>query len=355
MPTPTPSPRATLADVARAAGVSKATVSKTLNGRDDVATTTRERVLAAVAEIGYRPTTHPVPPGTARALAVVFDIPASPYIMNVLQGVLSSTTDADMDLLVRLAPDLAARTQRTAAHAWVAAQRDAGVAGIIGLTLSEPDALLDAAAEAGVPFVMVDPIDTRHRRMVSVGSSNWAGARAAATHLISLGHRRIAWIGGPESSAAARDRFHGYRAALDSAGIELERDLVRSDQFDVAAGSRHARDLLTRPDRPSAIMAADDEIAVGVLATAHELGIDVPSALSVIGFDDTPQAAWTTPPLTSVHQHLEGMGRMAVQTALTMASGVRPASRHVELATTLTLRATTGPGPHHVESAAAHR
>lgn len=337
--------RATLDDVATAAGVSKATVSKTLNGRADVAAPTRERVLAAVAALGYRSTTA-VGIGAARqALAVVFDIPASPYVLNVLQGVLASATDGRLDLLTRLAPDLTARTRRAVAREWVAEQRACGVVGIIGLTLSEPDALIDAAADAELPFVMVDPVDTLHERMVSVGSSNWAGARTAADHLIALGHRRIAWIGGPEASSAARDRFYGYQAALDAAGIEVDPGLVRADQFDVAYGARHARDLLVLPDPPTAIMAADDELAVGVLAAARELGVRVPESLSVTGFDDTPQAAWTTPPLTTVHQHLEGMGRMAVQTAVAMAGGRRPASRHVELATSLTVRETTAAVP----------
>jgi LacI family transcriptional regulator len=179
--------------------------------------------------------------------------------------------------------------------------------------------------------------------MITVGSSNWAGARSATDHLITLGHRRIAWIGGPDASTAARDRFHGYRAALDSAGIDLDPTLVRSGRFDVGAGARHARDLLTTPRPPTAVMAADDELAVGVLATAHELGLPVPQQLSVVGFDDTPQAAWTTPPLTTVRQDLDGMGRLAVQTVLALSSGEHPPSRHIELATTLSVRGTTGP------------
>lgn len=338
--------RATLTDVAAASGVSKSTVSKALNGRDDVSAETRERVLAAVTELGYRPTTAPGPTSARRALAVVFDIPASPYILGVLQGVLASATDGHVDLLTRLAPERASRTQRSVAREWIADQRAVGVVGIIGLTLSEPDGLIHAASDASLPFVIVDPVDTRHRRMVSVGSSNWAGARTATEHLIGLGHRRIAWIGGPEASSAARDRLYGYEAALDAAGLEIDPTLIRSGQFDVALGARRARELLTSTNPPTAIMAADDEIAVGVLATAHALGIRVPDELSVMGFDDTPQAAWTTPPLTTVHQHLEGMGRMAVETVLAMAEGRHPTSRHVELATSLTVRASTGAAPH---------
>ncbi|MER7243232.1 substrate-binding domain-containing protein [Kribbella sp. NPDC000426] len=337
--------RATLTDVGAAAGVSKATVSKALNGRSDVAAETRERVLAAVTALNYRPTTAPDPTTERRALAVVFDIPASPYILNVLQGVLATATDGRLDLLTRLAPDLEVRTQRTVAREWIAEQRACGAVGIVGLTLSEPDALIDAAADAGLAFVMVDPVDTNHQRMVSVGSSNWAGARAAADHLIALGHRRIGWIGGPEVSHAARDRFYGFSAALDAAGLTLDPALVRAERFDVAAGARLAREILSAPNPPTAILAADDELAVGVLATAHDLGIRVPEDLSVTGFDDTPQAAWTTPPLTTVHQHLDGMGRMAVHTVIAMSSGTPPASRHVELATSLTLRGSTTAAP----------
>jgi LacI family transcriptional regulator len=262
-------------------------------------------------------------------------------MVNVLQGILVATTNAQTNLIVRLAPDRTSRTAKSAARAWVAEQRESGAVGIIGLTLAQPDALLLAAQERGLPFVMVDPVDTQDSRVVSIGSTNWAGGRSATEHLLQLGHRRIAWIGGPSVSAAARERFHGYRAALDSAGIELERSLVRSDWFSVETGFQHAGELLAQPQPPTAVVAGDDEIAVGVLGAAHERGVSVPEQLSVVGFDDTPQAKWTTPQLTSVHQPLIGMGRMAVETVLAMAEGAQPASRHIQLATTLTVRGST--------------
>ncbi len=184
----------------------------------------------------------------------MFDLPASPYILNVLQGALIAATEGHLDLLPRLAPDLKARTHRTVAREWIAAQHASGAIGIVGLTLSEPDALIDAAAAAGLPFVMVDPVDTTNERMISVGSSNWAGARAATDHLIALGHRRIGWIGGPEASTAARDRFYGFSTALDAAGLALDPALVRHGTFDVATGSRLAQELLAAPTPPTAIM-----------------------------------------------------------------------------------------------------
>lgn len=336
--------RATLTDVATTVGVSRATVSKALNGRGDISAETRERVLAAVAELGYRPSTAPAEASHRRALAVVFDLPASPYILGVLQGVLTAASEARLDLLTRLPPAKPSRAQRAVAREWIAEQRESGVMGIIGLTLSQPNGLIDAASNAGLPVVIVDPVDTQHQRMVSVGSSNWAGARTATELLIALGHRRIAWIGGPEASDAARDRVYGYQAALDAAGIAVDPSLIRSGQFAIATGAQYARELLTAEQPPTAIMAADDEIAVGVLMSAHQLGIRVPQELSVTGFDDTPQAAWTTPPLTTVHQDLEGMGAMAVRTILAMADGNQPSS-HVELATSLTVRDSTGPTP----------
>lgn len=335
--------RATLADVASRSGVSKSTVSKALNGRDDISAATHARVMAAVSELGYRSTTAPSVTRPRQAIAVVFDIPASPYILGVLQGSITATSNSRIDLLARLAPDLTVRRDKATARGWVAQQKSAGIDGIIGLTLSRASALIDAANSSGVPFVMVDPIDSDDSGMVSVGSSNWAGGRTATEHLIELGHKRIAWIGGPQASSAARDRLYGYQAALDAAGLGVDPALISAGQFAVDSGAQQARALLSSAHPPTAIMGANDEIAVGVLATAHALGIRVPEELSITGFDDTPQAAWTTPSLTTVHQNLEGMGAIAVQTVLKMTEGGQPSSRHVELATSLTLRESTAP------------
>lgn len=337
--------RVTLVDVARAAGVTKGTVSKALNDRSDVAADTRARILAAVEQLGYRPPRAQWEPPRTRTLAAVFEALDSPYITNVLQGVLAAATAADTNLLVRLPPDRTVRATRAAARAWVAAQQQAGVVGIVGLTLGEPMAVLQAAKEVGMPFVMVDPVDIHDPTVVTIGSTNWAGGRTATEHLLGLGHRRIGWIGGPEASAAARERFHGYTAALDSAGLRLDRGIVRGGPFSVETGVTFGEELLRLPDPPTAVVCGDDEIAVGVLAAARELAVPVPERLSVVGFDDTPQALWTTPGLTSVHQPLTGMGRMAVETVLAMADGVQPASRQVQLVTTLTVRDSTAPAP----------
>ncbi|MBO3751236.1 substrate-binding domain-containing protein [Streptosporangiaceae bacterium NEAU-GS5] len=339
------SERATLADVARLAGVSPTTASKVLNGRSDVGARTRELVLGVMAEIGYKPTTARHELTRDPTLVTVLDIVESRYAGTVLQGILVAATSARAELLLRLPPREPISTSRTAARTWVGEQKASGVVGIIALAVAVPDSLFLAAEDLDVPIVSIDPIDTTESRLVSIGSTNWAGGRSATEHVIRLGHRRIAWVGGPLGSAPSLERFHGYQAALDSAAITPDRGLVRHEAFSVEAGLRHGHDLLALGERPTAIVAGNDEIAVGVLAAAKELGISVPGELSVTGFDDTPQTQWTTPQLTSVRQPLVGMGRMAVETVLGMADGVQPASRHLQLATTLSVRDSTGPVP----------
>lgn len=335
--------RATLADVARLAGVSPATASKVLNGRGDVSASTRDLVLGVIAEVGYRPTTARQDRLRERTLVTVLDIVESRYAGTVLQGILAAATAAQAELLLRLPPDDWTGTNRTAARAWVAELRTYGIVGIVALAVAMPDSVLLAAEDAELPVVAIDPIDTTDARVVSIGSTNWAGGRSATDHVIRLGHQRIAWIGGPLGSTPSAERFHGYQAALHSSGITSDPALIRHDTFSVEAGQRHGHELLTVARPPTAIVAGNDEIAVGVLVAANELGIAVPGELSVTGFDDTPQAQWTTPRLTSVGQPLVGMGRMAVETVLGMADGVQPASQHLQLATTLNVRDSTGP------------
>ncbi|MCD0443119.1 LacI family transcriptional regulator [Glycomyces sp. A-F 0318] len=335
--------RVTLADVALRAGVSSATVSKVLNGRSDVSARTRERVLGVVAETGYKSTTprHE----RTRALVVVLDFMASPYAGTVLQEILAAATRTATELILRLPPSPQVGASPEAARDWVAQQQASGAVGVIELAVAVPDAVHAAASDRDLPVVTIDPIGTAGDRFVSIGSTNWAGGRSATEHLLRLDHRRIAWIGGPRNSAPSAERFHGYQAALDAAGLAAEPALVLHDAFSVEAGFRHGRDLLSLEAPPTAVVAGNDEIAIGVLAAAKELGVDVPGRLSVTGFDDTPQTEWTTPGLTSVRQPLTGMGRMAVETVLAMAKGVQPASRHLQLTTSLTVRDSTGPAP----------
>src|SRR4051794_39593462 len=187
-----PAERVTIDTVAGRAGVSRATVSKALNGRQDIAPGTRDRVIKVAQELGYRPTTARWEPSRRRSLVAVVDVLESPYMVNVLQGILVAATSAQTNLLVSLAPDRDAGVASSTSRDWVADQKDAGVVGIIGVTLAQPDAVMLAAEDYRLPFVMIDPVDTQDTRVVSIGSTNWAGGRSATEHLLRLGHRRIA-------------------------------------------------------------------------------------------------------------------------------------------------------------------
>lgn len=337
--------RVTLQEVARLAGVSPATASKVLNARTDVSAVTRDRVLAVMADIGYRPTTARRDPGRPDVVIAVFEGLESLYTATVLRGMVAATAAAGVDLMLRYEPDAIHAPDAAAGRAWVETQQASGAGGIIAITTTVPEPVVLAAEEMGVPLVAIDPVDTLDSQIVSVGATNWAGGRSATDHVIGLGHRRIGWIGGPAKSAPSIERFHGYQAALDGARLPLDPALVRGEDFSAETGRRFGGELLDMADPPTAIVASNDEIAVGVLTAARERGVPVPDRLSVVGFDDTPQTLWTTPRLTSVRQPLLGMGRMAVETVLTLASGRPLASRHVQLATVLMVRESTGPAP----------
>jgi len=338
-----------LNDIARLVGCSPGSVSKALNGRPGVSQATRDKVLEVAARLGYlSPTMRNAAGTTARngkTIGIVCNIRASPYFVGIFRGVVDAAAEAGIDLLTRTAPVKVHPNQLETAKQWIREQRALGLLGIIGITLDNADELVAQAAKAELPFVMIDPLSTMTVPAVSISSSNWAGARVATEHLIMGGHRRIGWIGGRSTSPASRDRYFGYQAALQNAGIELDDGIVRFEDYGVEEGIRQGNHLLALPTPPTAIMCGNDEIAVGVLRAAQQRGVVIPEQLSVIGFDSTPQAEWTTPRLTSVRQQLDEMGRMAVQVVIQLAGGGRPPSRHIELATTLVLRDSAGPAP----------
>jgi LacI family transcriptional regulator len=190
---------------------------------------------------------------------------------------------------------------------------------------------------------VLDPLHLPHSDINSVGSTNFAGGFAATQHLLGLGHRRIAYLGGPAMAAANQARVHGYRAAMEARKAPVPGPYVRSGDFTYQAGVAGAAALLDLTDPPTAVFAGNDEIALGVIETARTRGLRIPEHLSVVGFDDTLLARMAAPPLTTVRQPLREMGGVALRTALRLADGERLDSHHVELATELVVRASTAP------------
>jgi LacI family transcriptional regulator len=318
-----------------------------LNHRPDVAEATRRRVEAALQEHGYQPTTGPRPAGADHVVSVVFDTLENTYSTQVLRGVLAAAQEMDVGIVVdELCPVDGARDADPGARltqAWIraAARRRFGV---LTVTTALRPGQVATFARTGLPLVAIDP-PSADDSVISVASTNFTGGVQAASHLVELGHRRIALAGGPECSVTARERDHGYRSALETAGIVPDEALMLQGEYTYDAGVAMGLELLGRDDPPTAIFAASDLTALGVLEAARQAGLHVPRDLSVVGFDDTPVVLWSAPPLTTVAQNMTGLGRVALRTLVQLADGQSPVSHRIELATSLVRRQSTGPPP----------
>jgi DNA-binding LacI/PurR family transcriptional regulator len=320
----------TISEIADAAGVSVPTVSKVVNGRADVAPATRARVEKLLVERGYKRRSRSNE-GPAELLDVVFNELESPWAMEIVKGVEEVAREHGLGVVLsaREGPGALGRSWVDA----VAARRSAG------LILVVSDLSGDAASRLharGIPFVIVDPAGEPAPDVPSVGATNWNGGVSATRHLLELGHRRIGMIGGPPGILCSRARVDGYRAALETAGLAFDPQLVRWGDFHVESGYEHGHALLALAKRPTAIFAGSDLQAFGVYEAARQLGLDVPLHVSVIGFDDLPMARWVGPPLTTVRQPLSEMAATAARLVLGKGS-----DRRVELATSLVVRQST--------------
>lgn len=336
--------RATLDDVAQAAGVSKATASKVLNSRGGVSAATRERVNEVMQQLGYRPSTADGHDAPHDEVTVFFDAFESPYAVQVLAGIVAAGLELGVDVVATSPAGRQAHEPLSAR--WFQTVAAKGHRGVIAVTTEVGADAIRTAATAGLGLVTVDPVSARDGDddgLVTVGATNWTGGFQATRHLLDLGHRRIGFAGGPPGSAPARHRLHGHQGALSAAGLAVEPELITQLGFGHADGRRMAEYLLDLDPRPTAIVAGCDTSALGVLAAARDRRLRVPDDLSVVGFDDTFLAESAAPPLTTVRQPLREMGRLAVRTVLALARGDRPETHHFELATTLIVRESTAP------------
>ncbi len=339
--------RATLATVAASAGVSVATVSKVVNGRADVGPETRALVEALLRQhdyIGRRPTTARRSAATA-AIELLFTGDFNAYSIEIIQGVLDSAADSEVAVAISVRPRGQQRSHSDGFGAWARDLAAAGRQAVIAVTDDLTAAELRALSRAHLPLVVIDPLEMPHSRVTSVGSTNFAGGVAATRHLLSLGHRRIGYVGGPVAAACNQARMHGYRAALEAAGAPAPEEYVRTGSFRYQDGLVGGAALLDLPEPPTAVFAGSDETAAGVIEAARSRGLRIPEDLSLVGFDDTEVARYASPPLTTVRQPLRQMGAVALRTALRIAAGEKLDSHHVELATELVVRGSTAPPP----------
>jgi LacI family transcriptional regulator len=333
--------RATLAMVSADAGVSMATVSKVLNGRSDVAPATRARVERLLRDHQYVPPTARRSPPATRVIELVFDDMLSTYSCELLRGVTDAGTELAISVAVSRLPSPQPRGPIAAEDVWARRLAGAGREGLIVVTSELSGGQIAGFERAKLPLVVIDPVNLPRTDVASVGSTNWSGGLTATEHLIQLGHRRIAFAGGLAGASCNQARHHGYIAAMTSAGLPIDPALVSHGHFDYRTGHGSGLRLLDLDDPPTAVFAACDQIGFGIIEAARERGLTVPADLSVVGFDDTFAAEWSTPPLSTVRQPLQEMGRVAVRTLLQLAAGESLDSYHVELATQLVVRGST--------------
>lgn len=309
--------KATITDVAKRAGVSMKTVSRVLNNEPNVAVKTRERVMEVASELRYSPNLAARGLATSKSylLALMYDNPSPNYIARVQRGAIDACRSAGYHLVVEplRISDVESREEKKKIIQSVLDRLP--VDGVI-LTppLCDSKAILDTLTSMEIPFVKVAP-DNTDAEGLSVGMDDTAAAREMVEHIIAQGHQRIGFIKGHTDHGATRLRLNGYRAALLAAGIAYTDSLVASGDFSFESGVKAAEILLSQaPEaRPTVIFASNDDMAAAVMHVAGRMNIDVPSQLSVCGFDDTPLAKVLFPPLTTVQQPIYDMGHRAAE------------------------------------------
>ena len=333
--------RVRIEDVAEAANVSMKTVSRVLNHEPNVSEETRRRVEAAVEKLQYRPNPSARTLAGRRSylVAMLYDNPSSNYLMEVELGVLDACQSQHYNMmlapLVYDAKDIVAKVE-----ALVAQSRLDGV--VLTPPITDDPALLKRLDELDVPYASVSPKE-EHRRIGVVVDEERAVADMVA-HLASLGHTRIAHIKGHPAHGASGWRLAGYRQGLKQAGLRYDAALVVDGEFSYDSGFAATNTLLDLGRPPTAIFAANDDMAAGAIGAIYERGLSVPKDVSVCGFDDTPIARHIYPALTTVRQPTREMGRLAALELLKVIRD-RNAGAMVEVPYALQLRRSTGQAP----------
>ncbi|MEM7431884.1 MAG: LacI family DNA-binding transcriptional regulator [Pseudomonadota bacterium] len=341
--------RVTIDDVADLAGVSIKTVSRVVNREPNVREATRERVDAAIAQLNYRPNTSArnLASQNSRVVVLLYDnpddyeLPSSGYIVRLQQGVLAACRVTDHQLLIH--PCNYRKSGIThELESLIEQFRPVGV--VIAAPLSNRPEIVDVIEAAGKPFVCLSPGEHIHGHASVVTNDREVSAEMTG-YLASLGHRRIAFICGNPSHRAVGNRFLGYKDGLEQQGIEFDETLVMDGDNSIGSGEACADQLLTMTAPPTAIFAANDDMAAGVIRIAHRMNIDVPQQLSVCGFDDSSLARQIFPALTTIRQPLSTMAKHAADYLIRFARDKDATVEADIVPATIQSRDSTGPAP----------
>lgn len=329
--------RVTITDVARKAGVSVSTVSKVMNGRDGIAVTTQEHVQRVIAELGYvgnigAQSLRARRTGVVGVLVSQFE----PYSAEILKGVGSAAQGTRSEIMAWAG----ASNNPPAPSGW-----ERTLLGRLAGSLIDGAIIVTPSVEAlpgSFPVVAVDP-QAADPATPSVAVDDEGGTRSAVQHLVELGHTRIGYLGGRADLASAAARERGFRSAMHESGLTIDESLVRVGDYTAPGAVLPAAELLDHHGRPTAIVAANDASALQVVAGAISRGLSVPEDLSVVGFDDVPEASKHAPTLTTVAQPLRSIGAMALTMLLELLAKRELQDLHRRLPTQLVVRGSTSP------------
>ncbi|MCR6686023.1 LacI family DNA-binding transcriptional regulator [Pseudoxanthomonas sp.] len=333
--------RVRIEDVAAAAGVSMKTVSRVLNQEPGVRESTRAKVMEKVAALNYRPdpSARSLAGNRSYLVALLYDNPSPNYLMEVVNGVVEACENHHYGMVMQpvafQAGDLAETVETL-----VETSRLDGL--ILTPPLTDSGALLDRLDELGVPFTCISPRQPQGR--IGVTLDEHEAVCELMAHLVDLGHQRIGHIRGHPDHGASEWRLAGYRSALRRAGLRYDPALVVGGEFSFDSGLAAGRRLLDLARRPTAIFAANDDMAAGVVRAAAERGLRVPQDVSVCGFDNTPISQQIFPRLTTVQRSTRDMGQVATVQLLCAIRDPRT-GRMVKMPYALQLRQSTGPAP----------
>lgn len=328
-------------DVARAAGVSVATVSYVVNnGPRSVSPETHAKVLKAIAALGYRPNAlaRNLRRQQTTTIAVLVPETRNPAFLEVAIGVESAAFQKDFTVILCHSDNYVERELR-----YVEMLGRERVAGAVWVPVAGNPEPLRRLREYEIPTVVVDRLLPETENAITVVSDNFRGGYLVTEHLIQLGHRRVAFIDSPITTSPIAERQRGYRSALLDHGFPVDEALiVKSEGFRIEDGLNVTLELLSLESPPTAVFCYSDMMAFGVMRAANEAGLSVPNELSVVGFDDIPQAAYFFPPLTTVANPIFDLGRRAAELVLDLISGKTVAQRTV-LPIEVVIRQSTGP------------
>lgn len=332
--------RPTIRDVAREAGVSYATVSRVLNGREWVSPEAVRSVREAIARTGYTANQHARSLATGRSGSIAFLLTepqhllfSDPNFSVLLRGVAQSLSDRELTLILMIA---ATPDERSRAVSYLSGGH---VDGVLLVSPHAGDPLLSQLVRAEVPIVACGRVLGYEQVISSVAADDRSGARSAVEHLIAAGCRRIATITGPPDTSGGVDRLQGYQDALVAHGLDVEPSRVAQGDYSRESGAAAMRTLLSQAPDLDSVFVASDAMAAATLPVLREAGRDVPGDVRVVGFDDSGLAATLDPPLSTVRQPLERIADEMVRLLTDVVAGRTPLS--ITVPTTLVLRASS--------------